>query len=267
MQVFLSIHSSKDKAGFTLIELLVVISIIALLISILLPSLSAARGAARDMACLSNLRQIGVATMAYEADFGVMPVGIERYPGDPGGYYDWTFALPDLYMGGSNSGASVAQQRRLVLQCPTATSFGLPGDQPNHYSAHPRLFPDIQMNDPYRSGTLRPYRSDQVKRASEMFLVGDGAQTESDSGTSPLALSIDDNRIFRPGFGLVRGPNDNLNAPINAGDNTDDDATNDDQLRFRHANDQSLVNLLFVDGHAAPIRFGEMQVRHTRVDP
>jgi len=68
--------------GFTLIELLVVISIIALLISILLPALTTARDAALRAACLSNHRQLGVATHAYGTDFaGDLPdVPSETYP-------------------------------------------------------------------------------------------------------------------------------------------------------------------------------------------
>lgn len=61
---------ARMKQAFTLIELLVVISIISLLIAILLPALGKARLAAYNAKCLANLKQIGIAVVAYGADFG-----------------------------------------------------------------------------------------------------------------------------------------------------------------------------------------------------
>ncbi|MEM6551363.1 MAG: prepilin-type N-terminal cleavage/methylation domain-containing protein [Planctomycetota bacterium] len=59
---------TASRHGFTLIELLVVISIIALLIAILLPSLGAARAAARQSVCAGNMRQLGTAHYGYATD-------------------------------------------------------------------------------------------------------------------------------------------------------------------------------------------------------
>src|SRR5579885_226774 len=57
------------KRGFTLIELLVVIAIIAILAAILFPVFAAAKNAAKKTACLSNLRQIGMASQLYMQDY------------------------------------------------------------------------------------------------------------------------------------------------------------------------------------------------------
>lgn len=54
-----------DRAGFTLIELLVVVAIIALLIAIILPTLSAAKERSKKTACLANLHALGRAMIMY----------------------------------------------------------------------------------------------------------------------------------------------------------------------------------------------------------
>ena len=72
----------ESRKGFTLIELLVVIAIIAILAAILFPVFSRAREKARETACLSNLKQLGLANHMYAQDYDEQFV-IEDTVGNP----------------------------------------------------------------------------------------------------------------------------------------------------------------------------------------
>src|ERR1044071_4515125 len=82
----------KKRFGFTLIELLVVIAIIAILAAILFPVFAQAREKARGTSCLSNTKQIGLATMMYAQDYDETYFN-QNWPGGcdqaETGYWTW----------------------------------------------------------------------------------------------------------------------------------------------------------------------------------
>jgi prepilin-type N-terminal cleavage/methylation domain-containing protein/prepilin-type processing-associated H-X9-DG protein len=89
-------------AGFTLIELLVVIAIIAILAAILFPVFAQARAKARQAACLSNMKQLGLAMMQYVQDYD------ETFPGNN--------LLPDEALGAPSTAATLGWMDPISLR-------------------------------------------------------------------------------------------------------------------------------------------------------
>ena len=108
---------TNHKRAFTLIELLVVITIIALLLSILIPALGKARSLTKRIVCKNNLRQIGLAMRLYLGGNDDFYPSCDPYDPLPNGFWLWmgrgwrSFVEP--YLGGN-----IDVKNPSVLFCP-----------------------------------------------------------------------------------------------------------------------------------------------------
>lgn len=129
--------ASRKRCGFTLIELLVVIAIIAILAAILFPVFAQAKVSAKQVVCLSNMRQLGMGTQMYLVDHDdVWPPACSYMPLTG-------FARQQIWIGYDNN------------------NFGLDGGFYGHVYEPPK--------NPPRPGAIDPYLKDHgIKKCPMM---------------------------------------------------------------------------------------------------
>ena len=219
---------------FTLIELLIVIGIIAILTSMLLPMLNAARSKARTTACANNLKQLGNCFAQYSVDFNdyVCPASCGVVNLTTGGmccYFDQPSYFVDTYI---YKGAATAGDRyrsaKTILVCPEAAYLH------NTVPVNPT---GIALN----GGTLQKHKSYNVPYA--IGVIG----TAYDDTYPPFKVS----RLRYP----TRFPNlydgTGKNVMMNEADQWLDPGHYNCRVHYRHA---AKTNVLYVAGNVSTTR-------------
>jgi prepilin-type N-terminal cleavage/methylation domain-containing protein/prepilin-type processing-associated H-X9-DG protein len=164
---------SLSPNAFTLIELLVVIAIIAILAAMLLPALAKAKSKAQAIQCVSNVRQLSLATQMYALDNAEHLPNTGQTSTDP---YRW-IPLIKPYIG--NSDTNAATTKGGVFNCPTLMIIGHQNIQlaGRSYAVTEKLdWADDSMS------VIGVRKLTQANRPTQTVILGDGARNEKLTG-------------------------------------------------------------------------------------